>query len=152
MLTYPEPRTRRRPVVLPQDWPALAPAATAALHAWEARVEQQDRPALERRYRAALDQGDGKGGDQLLASFTRRLAGEAGELLDALTAQAAQALGLPGVPSDDRLLQLLEEAAEAYAFEPTSDAAPAPWRTHHSAVIKGSAGAALFAPRQAVVA
>lgn len=122
-------------------------------------MEARDRPALERRYRAALGRGDAEGAAQLLGAFTRRLAREAGGLLDALAGRAARGLGLPGVPPDARLLQLLEQAAEAYAFEPTSDAAPAPWRAaarerrraRRSAAIKGGTGAALFAPREAAV-
>ena len=110
-------------------------------------MERHHRPAFEARYAKALRRQGEAAATQLLVEFTRQLAGEAGALLDALAADTARRLGLPGVPPDAHLLQLLNAAAEAYAFEPTSDdglqSDRRVWRG------KGAAGAALFGGRAA---
>lgn len=120
---------------------------------WERRVEQRERPLFEARYAKALQHKGQAAATKLLVEFSHQVAREAGALLDGLTADAARRLGLPGVPSDAELLQLLNEAAETYSFEPARDGDEdntlrrdkAAWRG------KGAAGAALFAPRAAAV-
>ncbi|KAL4425605.1 hypothetical protein ABPG75_009621 [Micractinium tetrahymenae] len=123
-------KARRLQALVFQDWPALAPAAAQAIVDWEAKVEAQDRPAMEARYTAAWQAGDAAGATQELVSFTSAALQEAGQLLEGLAEAAAWQLGLPGMPSDDWLLERLEEAAEMYAFEPTSDDPPPP-SCHH---------------------
>lgn len=87
-------------------------------------------PAMEARYAAAWRAGDTAGAARELTSFTSDVLQQAGELLEGLAEHAALQLGMPGVPSDSWLLQRLEEAAEAYAFEPTSDDPPPPVCRH----------------------
>ena len=48
--------------------------------------------------------------------FTASVAWRAGALLDELSRGAAAALGLPGVPPDARLLEMLNEAEALYHF------------------------------------
>ena len=74
---------------------------------------------------AALGLGDQAWATRELVAFTAAEVAQAGHTLDWLASQAAEALGLPGLPDADRLVQMLDEAAEAYAFEPTSDSDPA---------------------------
>lgn len=150
LATAPAPRTPAPP----QDWPGLASDAAGAIQGWERRVEEKDRPAFERRYARALRKGEEGKAEELLVAFTQRLAREAGELLDELAEKAAKTLGMPGVPSDEHLLEMLEQAAETYSFEPTFDARPparwlAKWAQRGAA--KGATAAALFAPRHAAV-
>ena len=125
-----------RLAALLQDWGVLAPPAAAAIVRFEERVEQELCPAFEARYVEALGAGREEEAARELVDFTAWVVQEAGALLDRLAAKAAKALGLPGVPEDARMLEMLEEAAEAYAFEPTSDALPA------GARLSGGAGAA----------
>ena len=113
-------------------------------------MDQQERPAFEARYAKALRHKGQAAATQLLVEFSHRVAGEAGALLDRLTADAARRLGMPGVPSDARLLQLLNEAAETYSFEPAHADDNRVLRRDRAAWHgKGAAGAALFAPRAA---
>ncbi|EFN57508.1 hypothetical protein CHLNCDRAFT_143086 [Chlorella variabilis] len=118
-------RARRLQALVFQDWGVLAPPAAAAIVRFEERVEQELCPAFEARYVEALGAGREEEAARELVDFTAWVVQEAGALLDRLAAKAAKALGLPGVPEDARMLEMLEEAAEAYAFEPTSDALPA---------------------------
>lgn len=146
------PSAPRHPAVcprphVPQDWRTLAAPAADAIVAWERRVEQHHRPAFEAHYIKALQHQGDAAATKLLVEFTHQLAGEAGALLDALAADTARRLGLPGVPPDAHLLQLLNAAAEAYAFEPTSDDGLQSDRGLRRG--KGAAGAALFAGRAA---
>lgn len=117
-------KARRLQALVFQDWPLLAPHAAQAIVAWEAQVEHRQRPAMESQYIAAYQAGDEAGATGVLVDFTSSVLHQAGRLLEKLTAEVAQKLGLPGVPSDQRLLEMLEGAAEAYAFEPTSDDEP----------------------------
>ncbi len=135
---------------VPQDWRALAPPTAEAIVAWEQQVDRLERPVFEARYVHALQHKGETAATKLLVQFSHRVAREAGALLDGLTVDAARRLGLPGVPSDDRLLQLLNEAAETYAFEPAR-ADDNALRRDKRAVWhgKGSAGASLFAARAA---
>lgn len=104
-----------------QDWPALAPAAARAIASWEGEVEARHRPAMESRYTAAWRAGDTGAASRILVSFTSAMLQQAGAMLEALAHGAARQLGLPGTPPDERLVDMLGEAAELYAFEPTSD-------------------------------
>ncbi|PRW58931.1 dipeptidase [Chlorella sorokiniana] len=143
-------RARRLQALVFQDWRALAPPAADAIVAWERQVERQERPAFEARYAKALRHKGKAAATQLLVEFSHRVAREAGALLDGLVGDTARRLGLPGVPSDDRLLQLLNQAAETYAFEPASDGDDNILRRDKAVWHgKGTAGASLFAPRAA---
>lgn len=109
---------------------------------------QLGRDRLEQDYREALAAGDEGGGAALLASWTAGVAAEAGHMLDNLAEWAAEELGMAGVPDDARMLQLLEAAAEAYAFEPTSDDSASMRRRRASG---GSAHPSLFARRDSAM-
>lgn len=113
-------------------------------------MERQQRPEFERAYTRLVQKGHAERADDLLVAFTHSLARQAGALLDGLTHRAAQALGMAGVPANAAWLKLLEEAAEAYAFEPTSDPEPPLAAAAGGAAQGGSgAGPSLFAPRDA---
>lgn len=122
----PSPALHHRlpPPLLPQDYSSLAPAAADAVLAFERRLEGEQRPAFEREYAAAVRDGHHARAEALLVDFTHSVVQQAAALLDGLAEQAARALGFRHVPCDKRLLSMLEEAAEAYAFEPTSDPPP----------------------------
>lgn len=115
-------KVRRLQALAFQDWPTVEPGAGAAIRAFEADVESRQRPAFERRYMAELASGAGEEGEaaagKLLAAFTADVVEQAGDLLDGLIKQAAQALGWEAVPSDDAIVEMLEQAIEEYGFEP----------------------------------
>lgn len=69
-----------------QDWPALAPAATAGILSFERDVEQRQQPAAERRYTAALAGGKEERAAVELARFTAAVVAQAGALLQRLAA------------------------------------------------------------------
>ncbi|PSC67957.1 peptidase C69 [Micractinium conductrix] len=123
-------KARRLQALVFQDWPSLATHAAAAIRGWEARVEREQRPAMEAGYAAAHAAGDVAAATAELVGFTRRVVRQAAALLDDLAEQAAAGLGLPGVPPAEGWLEMLKEAAEAYAFEPTSDDADAGVAAH----------------------
>ncbi len=81
---------------------------------------------MEARYVAAWRAGDQSAAAGELVAFTSALLQQARAMLDALADDAARQLGLPGTPPDEQLLKMLDEAAELYAFEPTSDDPPPP--------------------------
>ena len=112
-----------RPLANKQDYAALAPTTADRILDWERRLEL-GRPAFEARYAKAAA-SDPAAADKVMATWTQGVAASAGALLDDLAEWAAEALGMPSLPSQERWLALLDEAAEAYAFEPTSDD-PAP--------------------------
>ena len=93
-------------------------------------MEREQRPAMEAGYAAAHAAGDVAAATAELVGFTRRVVRQAAALLDDLAEQAAAGLGLPGVPPAEGWLEMLKEAAEAYAFEPTSDDADAGVAAH----------------------
>ena len=101
-----------------QDFPSLAPRATAAIREFEASVESRDRPAMERRYMRALSSGDAHVAQHELLGFTSGVLERASALLEHLAAQAADGLGLREVPADAVLARLLDEAEERYHFLP----------------------------------
>ena len=109
-------RARRLQALAMRDWPALAPPAQAAIREWEADVEERRRPAMEKRYAAAVAAGDQAGADAELAEWTGEVAASAGDLLDGLAQAAAAQLGLNGVPADAEMRRLLFNATEAYLF------------------------------------
>lgn len=107
-------------------------------------MERQQRPEFERAYARLAQKGHAEAAEDLLVAFTHSLARQAGALVDGLALRASSSLGMPGGPTNAAWLRLLEEAAEAYAFEPTSDDSEPP-----SAAAAGGAGPSLFAPRDA---
>ena len=114
-------KARRLQALVFQDWPALAPPAMAAIREFEQRMEEEDRPAFERRYKKLLKDRDESGARDELVAFTAGMVRQASDLLVVLTSRAAAALGLPEVPPDSQLVSWLDAAAEAYSFEPWHD-------------------------------
>lgn len=112
-------RALRLQALVFRDWPRLAPPATRAITAFEAQVENVERPALEARYAAALRRPDGKRAAAAeLAAFTASVAWRAGALLEEQARVAARGLGLlGGIPSDEVLLAWLVEAEATYHFK-----------------------------------
>ncbi|KAL4437238.1 hypothetical protein ABPG75_004377 [Micractinium tetrahymenae] len=134
---------RRLQAVVLQDWPALAPAAVAAIRALEEDVEARQRPDMEARYLQALrrhSEPEVQAG-QVLAEFTEAVVSQAKGLLEELGDQAAQALGLPGLPPDDTLLAWLDDADARFGFH----LPPAAAATGGSAA--ASVGAGMLAPQ-----
>jgi hypothetical protein len=130
-----------------QDWPKLAPPAADAIVRFERQLAHEAQPAFEARYTHAWHGGDHKRATQLLADFTADVARQADALLDELSKEAAKKLGLPGVPPDHEILELLEAAAEAYAFEPTSDDGDASAGGAAAAASSSAAGSLLLGSR-----
>lgn len=93
--------------------PGLNPCTS---HPHLQEVEERLRPDMEARYRQLAAQGKHAAADQLLAGWTERVVRLACEALEGATAEAAWALGLPAVPGDAKLLQMLNAAAEKYAY------------------------------------
>lgn len=67
-------RARRLAALLFADWPLLGPAVEAAVRAFDAQVDADQRPELEAEYAAAAAAGDQARADALLATFTARVA------------------------------------------------------------------------------
>jgi hypothetical protein len=138
-----------------QDWKRLAGPAATAIVAFERRLEEWDLPKFERStYARAVDKGGQAGGERALAALTAHVCQQAGKLLDRLAAKAADALGLPGVPSDQDMLEMLEEAAEAYSFEPAESSSSGRGVRYAAAGIGlaggGGGGSSIAASRQQV--
>ncbi len=111
---------RRLAALMFQDLPALVPRVEAAVGGFNAGVEAEDRPRMQARYAAALAEGDELAAAAELARFTRRVARHAARLLEGLAEEAAEWLGLDGVPPDGQLVRWLDEATEAYLFDPAA--------------------------------
>ena len=99
-----------------QNWPELAAEAQAAIRQWEADIEERQRPAMERRYTAAVEAGDQEGADAELAEWTAEVAASAGDLLDSLAEAAADKLGLNALPDAPETQSLLFNVTKEYLF------------------------------------
>ena len=133
-------KARRLQALVMQDWPALGPQAEEVIRQFGQRMAQMPQKLMEARYMSALGLGDQAWATRELVAFTAAEVAQAGHTLDWLASQAAEALGLPGLPDADRLVQMLDEAAEAYAFEPTSDSDPAAAAAAAAAAAQPGAG------------
>ncbi|KAI7845655.1 hypothetical protein COHA_000769 [Chlorella ohadii] len=103
-------------VLVMQNWPELAAEAQAAIRQWEADIEERQRPAMERRYTAAVEAGDQEGADAELAEWTAEVAASAGDLLDSLAEAAADKLGLNALPDAPETQSLLFNVTKEYLF------------------------------------
>lgn len=127
-------KARRLHALVFQDFPKLAPAAIAAVQEFEAHLDSSAMLEAESAYLSAAAQ-DGLYADAALStltSFSQQVLHDAVRLLEGLTSDAALALGYESVPDDATLLKMLDEAAEAYLYEPQVD-------THDSTVFEAAA-------------